>query len=110
MKNEGIKISKSKAILLAKYLLGKGVFLEKNYMGYVFKGGVIKIEIEDISKSYDKNQFLYFGNDLETEMPYLEPCYKVWWYIDGVDEVQIAYYKMNETYEPIFYINKPEEE
>lgn len=110
MKRETIKITKTMATSLAKHLLGKVEFIERNYMGYVFHAGVVEIEIEDKSKGYERELHDFFDNDLETKLPYTEPCYKVWWHVPGLNEQKVAYYKMNENYESIVYTYKPDEE
>lgn len=112
MAREVIKITKTMSTSLAKHLLGKVEFVEKNYLGYVFKAGQVTIEIHDKSTGYSRDTHEYFDNDLETGKPYSLPCYKVYWSIPGMEcgHSQAAYYKMNDDYEPITYTYKRDEE
>lgn len=112
MKNKDIKITKTMASKLAKSLLGKAIFIEKNYMGYVFISGRVQIEIMDTSQGYSKDLHSYFDNDLETKKPYLLPCYKVYWNYPGMESghSEAAYYKINDEYDAIAYTYRRDDE
>ena len=99
-----IVITKSMALKLAKNLLGKVEYLEKNEIGYVFSNGnkngqQIEILIGDISSSYKANMHNFFVD--ENGNFFGGQCYYVIWNISGVND-QVAYYKYDDM-TPISY-------
>lgn len=110
MRRETIKVTKAMAMSLAKNLLGKVEFVEKSYLGYIFRSGRVQIEINEKSDGFSSSVHDYFDNDLETNKPYSLPCYKVWWHVPGQYTHSVCYYKMNDNYDSICYSYKPDDE
>ena len=106
-----IVITKSMALKLAKNLLGKVEYLEKNEIGcYVFSNGnkngqQIEILIGDLSGCYNPPMHNFFvdenGNSFDGQ------CFYVIWNIPGVND-QVAYYKLDDMI-PILYQWKGDE-
>lgn len=110
MKRETIKITKTMATSLAKYLLGKVEFIEKDFCHcYVFRAGKVMLQVYDQSSGYSYSSHSYFSNDEEGN-PYNKPCYSVYWNIPGVSYTKHTYYKMNETYDEIYFSYKDDDE